>query len=75
MTTKNSVQSLGSKALTAWLARQDEDRKTIAREWGVSASTLTRWANGNVAPSDAGKVRIRTLTGGEVHPMLWLESA
>lgn len=75
METRNYRKTLGSIAFRRWLDRQEDDQKTLAGRFGVSASTVTRWASGEVVPSDESKSNLRVWTGGEVHPMLWLEPA
>lgn len=71
MTSRKKSETLGSRALEAWLIQFQPGRSAFAESVGVSPSTITRWASGEARPKDSIRHRIAKMTGGQVPVWLW----
>lgn len=67
-------QCLDTMQLKDFLAKHSLSVAAVAKEWGISPSTLTRPINGQRWPSDLIMVRSHQLSAGQVGLEDWIET-
>jgi len=54
--------------LNEWMSRENINKSEAARRFGVSHTTVLRWASGRLLPAWNSLIVIKKVTGGDVTP-------